>query len=267
MDYIEEMPCSAARNIRFVLTDIDDTLTRGGKLMPEAYAALWKLKDSGLRVVAVTGRAAAWGYLLAHEWPVSGVVTENGAVTYFIRERQRIESIVYPGARRNTDSALRRAMTRALEEFPRAKEAQDNHLRLYDLAVDYAENICPPLGTQEAERIARIFHEGGCHAQPSSIHVNAWAGEFNKKEASVLFLSQVFDYDDRSDREKVLYVGDALNDEPMFAFFPNTCAVANIKLWEDRMTSLPRWVSRKPYGEGFAEIAGSVISKRNRQDA
>ena len=51
-------PREARRAIRGVLTDIDDTLTTHGRLLPEAYAALAQLRAAGLLVIPVTGRPA-----------------------------------------------------------------------------------------------------------------------------------------------------------------------------------------------------------------
>ncbi len=259
MNPISEISPKTASSIRWVLTDIDDTLTKEGKLLPEAYAALWALKKAGLPVIAVTGRAAAWGYLLSHEWPVAGVITENGAVAYYGTEGQRIASAVFPGAQPNTSPPFRRAADRILAEIPRAQEAADNYLRLYDFAIDYGENVNPPLSRDDINRIIEIFREEGCSAQPSSIHVNAWIGPFNKREASLRFLSQFMGYDDAKDREQVLYVGDALNDEPMFSWFPNSCAVANIRRWLPDMERQPSWISAE------SEIIRTVLAKRNPQ--
>jgi len=87
---IRLLPPETARGIRWVLTDIDDTMTRDGKLVPAAYAALCSLKEAGLSVVAVTGRSAGWGQVHLQEWPLDGVITENGAVSYFPGEALRI---------------------------------------------------------------------------------------------------------------------------------------------------------------------------------
>ena len=46
--------------VRFLLTDIDDTITAGGKLGASAYSALWRLYDAGVKVIPVTGRPAGW---------------------------------------------------------------------------------------------------------------------------------------------------------------------------------------------------------------
>ena len=52
------MSAEEAAGVRYILMDIDDTLTREGKLLASSYTALWKLKEAGLRVIPVTGRPA-----------------------------------------------------------------------------------------------------------------------------------------------------------------------------------------------------------------
>jgi HAD superfamily hydrolase (TIGR01484 family) len=257
MKPIASMDAETALAIRWVLTDIDDTMTMHGKLVPEAYATLCDLKRSGLRVIAVTGRSAGWGRIHLQEWPLDGAITENGAVSYYNEG-----TIIHPSAVRNTDPALLRSIASALQAVPRAKPSGDNDLRLFDYAIDHAEKIDPPLTSAEVAEIVGIFERGGCMAKPSSIHINTWMGSFNKREAALDFLGQREGYVDARDRDKVLYVGDALNDEVMFEYFPNACAVANIDIWLDRMTHTPAWVSKKRYGEGFAEIGKHLLSLR-----
>src|SRR3954470_17033729 len=81
---------TAARRgaIRFVLLDIDDTLTTDGRLTAAAYAALERLSQRGLRAIPVTGRPAARVDLTARFWPVDAVVGENGAF-WFRYDRER----------------------------------------------------------------------------------------------------------------------------------------------------------------------------------
>src|SRR5262249_50767085 len=68
-----------AREVRFVLLDIDDTLTTRGKLGAQAYAALEALQHAGKKVIPVTGRPAGWCDHIARMWPVDAVIGENGA--------------------------------------------------------------------------------------------------------------------------------------------------------------------------------------------
>lgn len=40
--------------LKYILFDVDDTVTNGGKLTGEAYAAMWKLKEHGFKLIPVT---------------------------------------------------------------------------------------------------------------------------------------------------------------------------------------------------------------------
>lgn len=266
MELIKNMTHKTAKAFRWVLTDIDDTMTMDGMLVPEAYTTLCELSKAGLKVIAVTGRSAGWGIAHLQEWPLDGAITENGAVSYF-RDNTTSNSsvfgtIVHPSAVRNTDPAFLRASEAAYRLVPRARPANDNYLRLYDWAIDHAEYTSPALSDDEIQSIVSIFEKEGCVAKPSSIHINAWIGTFDKRQAAFAFLNQREVYDDSCDREKVLYVGDALNDEVMFEYFPNACAVANIDKWLPRLKHTPAWVSSQRFGAGFSEIGQTVLSLR-----
>jgi HAD superfamily hydrolase (TIGR01484 family) len=63
--------------------DIDDTLTRRGKLLASAYSALWKLHEAGFKLIPITGRPAGWCDCIVREWPVDGIVGENGAFAFW----------------------------------------------------------------------------------------------------------------------------------------------------------------------------------------
>jgi HAD superfamily hydrolase (TIGR01484 family) len=77
---LASMPDGVRRGVRYVLTDIDDTLTTDGKLTAGAYASLQRLHDAGKIVIPVTGRPAGWCDHIARMWPVDAVVGENGAL-------------------------------------------------------------------------------------------------------------------------------------------------------------------------------------------
>ena len=84
MNPIQQLDAQRISKIKYILCDIDDTITTKGKLTAEAYNAMWKLHDAGYKVVPVTGRPAGWCDLIIREWPVEAVVGENGAfVNYF----------------------------------------------------------------------------------------------------------------------------------------------------------------------------------------
>ena len=87
MKLFSEVSQSVLKEIRYVFTDIDDTLTDNGSLRASAYSAIEALDNAGIGVVPITGRPAGWCDLIARFWPVRGVVGENGAF-YFRYQRQ-----------------------------------------------------------------------------------------------------------------------------------------------------------------------------------
>lgn len=80
---ISQLDPHIAQGIRYVLMDIDDTLTQRGKLLDSSYTALWRLHKAGLVVIPVTGRPAGWCDLIARQWPVDAVIGENGALVFW----------------------------------------------------------------------------------------------------------------------------------------------------------------------------------------
>lgn len=262
---IEELPAAAARKISLVLTDIDDTLTTEGYLEDEAYAALWRLRRAGMRVVPVTGRPAGWCDLIIREWPVDAVVGENGAFVYHRNtQTKRIDTFVHPSvAGGDVQSRLAEVRNAVLAEVPGSRVARDQFARLYDLAIDFREDP-PILGLEEAEHIKRVCERFGARAKISSIHVNTWFGDYDKVSMARLFLADVWKVSAGDQKEVALYCGDSPNDEPMFDFFPNSCAVANIREYEHLLGHPPTYVSNASHGRGFAEIADLLLRRSGR---
>ena len=89
---IEGFSAAERRKVRAVLTDIDDTLTESGRLPAIAYQALENLHEAGLIVIPVTGRPAGWCDMIARQWPVDGVVGENGA--FYFRYEQSASRMI-----------------------------------------------------------------------------------------------------------------------------------------------------------------------------
>ena len=75
MQPLSDFPKDTLKNIRFILTDIDDTLTENGRLPAKSYQALERLKQAGLKVIPITGRPAGWCDQIARMWPVDGAVS------------------------------------------------------------------------------------------------------------------------------------------------------------------------------------------------
>ena len=48
----------------------------------------------------------------------------------------------------------------------------------------------------------------------------------------------------------------------MFAFFPHAVGVANVRAFEGRLAAEPTYVTRRPAGAGFAELADALLAER-----
>ena len=253
-----EFPLSRASEIEFVLTDIDDTLTSGGKLPPEAYSALWKLKDAGFRVIPVTGRPAGWCDMIIRQWPVDAVIGENGAFVYYFDEEQ-LKSFVHPSVADGESIVKLSEVYEAVKaELPLVRKAKDQFARIYDLAIDFNEDP-PRLGYETALRIKEICEGFGAEAKISSIHVNTWFGNYSKRDMAVLFAEEHFGLSEAEFRHRAVFCGDSPNDEPMFEFLDDSFAVANILDFEDILLHKPAWVASSRGGAGFVEIAEKLL--------
>lgn len=259
MRSLDELRQEDLSELAYVLTDIDDTITRDGKLEPCAYDALWALADSGLKVIPVTGRPAGWCDLIIRQWPVDAVVGENGAFVYY-REAGKIKTFVHPSA---ASPEIRKKLDgvrdTVLAEIPGTRPARDQFARIYDLAIDFNEDP-PYLGFAAAEKIKELCESLGARAKVSSIHVNTWFGDYDKLSMTELFLGSLRGEADL--KKRVFFFGDSPNDEPMFASFPLSCGVANIRQFLPQMEHLPSFVTGLPFGDGFAQGVERILQLR-----
>ncbi len=258
---ISEIGQGTCRELQALFTDLDDTLTTGGKLPASAYDALWRLHGAGIAVVVVTGRPAGWADLIMRLWPVTAVVGENGACIYMLDGQGRASR------RYVLDEAMRRANRAALDvigrdivrEVPGLKLASDQCFRETDLAIDICEDV-PDLDAGTMARIRSILDDRGTTYKVSSIHINAWFGEYDKAMTCMSFVREVLGDDPESQRH--MFVGDSPNDEPLFEAFPLSVGVRNIERYSSRMTHPPMYVTPSAGSCGFVELADHVLARR-----
>jgi hypothetical protein len=261
---IDRLDVAALARVRGVFADIDDTLTTDGKLTAEAYSALAALHAAGLLVVPITGRPAGWCDHIARMWPVDAVVGENGAF-YFAYDRANRKLVKrfrdadpVRAAHRDRLAAVR---DRVLAEVPGTALASDQRYREADLAIDWCEDV-PALGDAHLQRVVDLLHGHGLTVKVSSIHVNAWFGTYDKLTMTRRLVREQFGIDLETERDRLAFVGDSPNDEPMFRFFPNSFAVANIADFVASIGHPPTYVLRGTEGAGFAELARLMLARR-----
>lgn len=292
----------SSQDVEVLFADIDGTMTTKGKLPADVYEALWQLQAAGIKVIPVTGRPAGWCEMIVRLWPVHAVIGENGAFYFQYEEAgaSSSKSAAKKAKRSSRNSAqmkrvfaqstadrksgrvgLKKILQRIREEVPAARLSSDQFCRISDLAIDFCEDI-PRLSDAEIDRIKEIFEEEGAVAKISSIHVNGWFGDFDKLSMCKMYVANEMKWASPStgksridlDSAKFLaelqkrcaFVGDSPNDEPMFAFFKNSIAVANISEFWNQLKHKPRYVSAKPEGFGFCELAKKLLSKKTNSD-
>ena len=247
-------------HIRILLTDIDGTLTDRGKLRAPVYSALEHLDEAGIAVVPVTGRPAGWCELIARQWPVHGVIGENGA--FYFRNDGRMRRWFATSAERQRVNRLRlrEIRRRVIKEVPECRVASDQFCRRFDLAIDFAEDV-GPLPNEDVQRIKSIFEAAGAIAKVSDIHVNGWFGDYDKVSTAQVYLQKELGLTDvAAMKERCAFAGDSPNDEPMFEFFPHAFAVANIAKFWNVLKSRPAYVTKDEEGAGFLEIAERLLA-------
>lgn len=256
---MEKITPQVAQEIAYLLFDIDDTLTSEGKLTATAYNALWEAHDAGLIPIPITGRPAGWCDMIARQWPVAGVVGENGALAFW-EEGRVLKQLFHPQATANDNPILKRVEAKVLKEISHSRLAKDQFSRMFDIAFDFAEEE-PHLSLEVANQIKEICEAEGAIAKISSIHVNTWLGNYSKLEMTKLFLTHRFGYDDEAERSKVLFFGDSPNDEPMFAHFTSV-GVANLTNYRDYIEVWPKYFTSLEGGDGFAEGVRRLLTLR-----
>lgn len=257
--------CAGLDRVRAVFSDVDGTLTTAGKLTGPVLRSLERLRDAGVKVVLVTGRPAGFGECFLRTLPVAAVIAENGGLYFAWDGRQRLKKVYAQGftQRRSNRRRLWQEVRRAMARVPRVRLSTDSAYTEVDLALDYNEEVT--LGTGAAEKLVQAFAARGVSAVRSSVHVNCWLGGFDKQWMVQRFLKNEWKVPWPAAPGEFVYVGDSLNDAPMFNAFPLSVGVANVlEVWEE-LEAFPRFVTRAREGAGFVELANRILKARGQK--
>ena len=164
-------------------------------------------------------------------------------------------------ARQTNTERLAAVRDTILREVPGCAVASDQFCRLYDLAIDFCEDV-PALADADVDRIVALMEAAGMTAKVSSIHVNGWFGQYDKLSMAHLLMRERYGLELSREREKCMFVGDSPNDAPMFAYLPHAAGVANVAAFAGRMLHLPTYVAPSRGGAGFAEVAQALLTAR-----
>ena len=255
---LADCPPALLRGITGVFTDIDDTLTDAGAIVPEALAALQRLKDAGQHVIAITGRPMGWSEPVARAWPIDAIVAENGAVALFRQgDALRVEYAQDEATRAHNTRRLAEVARRVLDDLPGTTLARDSAGRVTDIAVDHSEFAT--LTPQRIAQVVALMRGAGLNATVSSIHVNGWYGEHDKLSGARWMVQRLFGRELAAERSRWAYVGDSTNDQLMFGHFALSVGVANLMHFAAELTVWPAWLTQHERGRGFAEFADMLL--------
>jgi len=249
-------PLSAlpSSSIKAVFSDLDDTLTEKGQLNSATLQGLERLAMRNIWLVIVSGRPAGWADALMRLFPLDAVIFENGA-GMMVREKDRIRTellakdIDFGKQKKILEETFKKIKT----EIPKAKLATDQRYRLCDYAVDFNEE--PPfLNDAQVDKVMAIVKKNPkLTAKLSSIHVNYWYGNHTKVSACEHLIAK-FGKAHGVTKKNIVFSGDSPNDEPLFAYFPNSVGVANVRRFLPKMKAKPKFIAQNPGGTGFLEI-------------
>lgn len=261
MQPLTSVASSTFRQVRFVLTDMDETLTFNGRLPAATYTAIERLQCNGVCVIPVTAAPAGWCDQMARMWPVDGVVAENGGL--FLRRAADGHAIERTYWHPDSDvvrvqGELQSIAASVRKILPGVELADDQPFRLTSIAFKRTG------AAHTDEQLAEALRRAGAHTSINNLWVLGWLGEYDKLAMSRRMLRERHGVDIDASRDEILYSGDSTNDAPMFAFFRHTVGVSTVTEYLQSLPVAPAWVTRGPGGAGFVEIADAVLASRER---
>ena len=238
-----------------VFTDVDDTLTFNGQLPVETFKALYNLQNAGIEVIPVTGASAGWCDCLIKTWPINHIIGENGAIT-MQKDEHRIVSSVFAKTKTGVEvdlAALKQLGSELSKHYPTVRYTQDQMFRLTDIAFDIGQTVT--VEDTIAEQATQWLGRHGAQARRSSIHINAWIGDYSKASGAMDWLSTR-----NINVQDCIFIGDSPNDESMFQHFPCSVGVANIQRFLASMQHVPAYITERDGGFGFVDLANVLLN-------
>ena len=256
---MRELASSTARDfrdVRVLLTDMDETLTHHGRISAAVFSALERLRESDVRVIVVTAAPAGWCDQMARMWPVDGVIGENGGFFFQRNGAQLTREYWHGGEERGRCSReLETIGKHVLAALPGAKLADDQPYRLTSLAFTRTGS------TKTDDAIMAALLHAGLSATRNNLWLLGWLGAYNKLIMAKRVLTDHFGLDIATVNESVCYSGDSENDVPMFRFFRNSVGMRTVQ--DEPLSAYPPWITHGPGGAGFVEVAEAILASRS----
>jgi hydroxymethylpyrimidine pyrophosphatase-like HAD family hydrolase len=249
---------STLAGIRVLATDVDDTITHDGKLLPSTLECFEALGKAGIAIVLVTGRPAGWAQALAGYLPaVRLAVGENGLVA-FEGDGKRHDLGPPRGAaffQQLAVNGLRLRDAYGLSITP------DDAFRLFERTF-----LRPPSFDAATLAASQALVDPGFEVIASSIHIHVRPSGWGKAEGLLSALQPIDAVACAAPDEHILFVGDSSNDRPLFARLRRTSVgVRNVTRFLDELgDDRPAFVTEGEGALGFAEVARGLLAAASR---
>ena len=266
---IASLTAEQASPLTHLLFDFDDTVTWDGQLPEPGAQALYRAAEAGFRLIAVTGRSAAWGEMLMRLFPLDAAIAETGAICYH-RPRLNepvsvLHSIEDPQARQLQRQKRLNVAHAIMKDLPQLRLALDNVGRIYDSAFDLVEDG-PSLPETLQHQVHQRLEAAGLHWAQSSVHINFFWEPYEKPQMVQRYFEEIEGRTWQECRNELMYFGDSTNDGPLFRDAPLSTGVANIAPYLPILSqsgAAPKFITQKNGGYGFAEAIGHLIHLKN----
>jgi hydroxymethylpyrimidine pyrophosphatase-like HAD family hydrolase len=239
--------------IRVLASDIDDTITTGGRLRPSTLECLEALERAGIVVALVTGRPAGWAQALAGYLPgVKVAVAENGLVA-FDAAGERTDLGPHRGPEhfaRLADNATR------LRDAYGLKVTPDDAFRLFERTF-----VRPPSFDAAALAASQKVVDRDFEVMASSIHIHVRPSGWGKAEGLLAALQPYAPAAVANPDESILFVGDSSNDRSLFARLRRTSVgVRNVTRFFDELgDDRPAFITDGEAAAGFEELVQALL--------
>lgn len=247
---ISRVSPSDVAGVTLVATDVDGTLTRGGKLDPGVLGAIRRLVDAGITVVPVSGRPAGEVQGLVRYLPgVRRGLAENGLLEIVPDLAPRWLGVPTDKPRlHRVGAALNAECSAGL------RLTGDDYCRLGDVAYERDGRDEP-----ELLRLRRAAEARDVHLVWSNVHIHLAQAIPDKGAALLQLLAEL-----KVPPTQVATIGDAPNDAGLFTpgRFAVTVGTADVLGQLAYFPAAPRLVTAGREADGFCELAELLLRSR-----
>jgi len=247
---ISRVSPSDVAGVTLVATDVDGTLTRGGKLDAGVLGAIRRLVDAGITVVPVSGRPAGEVQGLVRYLPgVWRGLAENGLLEIVPDLAPRWLGVPTDKPRlHRVGAALNAECSAGL------RLTGDDYCRLGDVAYERDGRDEP-----ELLRLRREAEARDVHLVWSNVHIHLAQAIPDKGAALLQLLAEL-----KVPPTQVATIGDAPNDAGLFTpgRFAVTVGTADVLGQLAYFPAAPRLVTAGREADGFCELAELLLRSR-----